>query len=165
MPELYIDQFTRVDGVEPGDVWCIQRRVGGSWVDYKVPNTNMFGLDIASLTTTFDIQDLQGGAEVFAVTPGAGNMYIPLYAFAVYRPGATMPATGINLYGHINFESGGQNGLCAKFTMNGNTQGAFLAASNGAIAITTNATYSFGMDATTADGTITVFSQFAIVPI
>ena len=118
-----------------------------------------------ALPSTFRI--LVGGAQTLAPSPGAGNIYVNLKSYAVYTPGSIMDGANVEVLGHISFESGGVNGASARFTFNGDIQGASLrgSATNNML-ITTAAGFNFLItDPTTANGTITVFSLFAIVAV
>ena len=167
MPEQRVDEFTRVTGIPTGAVWHIQRLSGNKWLDRQVKNADMFGLDFASAEATYDIQDLVGGAQIFAIAPPAGTIYLPAKSYAVYTPGTITDNANVEVLGHISFESGGVNGASSRFTFNGSVQGSHLHGSTtSTMLITTTATYSFLItDPTTANGTITVFSLFAIVPV
>lgn len=167
MPEQYIDNFTTADGIPTSAVWHIQRLSGNKWLDRQVKNADMFGLDVASARVTFNIQDLVGGAQSFAISPGAGNIYVNLKSYAVYTPGSIMDNADVEVLGHISFESGGVNGASSRFTFNGNVQGSSLRGSTtNNMLITTAAGFNFFItDPTTANGTITVFSLFAIVAV
>ena len=167
MPEQRVDEFTRVTGIPTGAVWHIQRLSGNKWLDRQVKNADMLGLDFASARATYDVQDLIGGAQIFAIAPPAGTIYAPAKSYAIYTPGTITDGANVELLGHISFESGGINGASCRFIMNGSVQGSPLYGSNAAsMLITTTANYTFVItDPTTANGTITVFSLFAIVAV
>lgn len=167
MPEKYIDEFNRVQGIPTGALWHIQRLSGNKWLDRKVDNRTMFSLNVASARSTFNIQDLVGGAQTLAVSPGTGNIYKTIKSYAIYTPGSIMDGADVEVLGHISYESGGVNCASARFTFNGNKQGSSLRGSttNNPL-ITTSGGFNFVItDPTTSNGTITVFSLFAVLPV
>lgn len=169
MPEEYINEFTLADGIDFGDEWPIQRKVGGVWKDYVVPNENMFGVDVRTKTATYDIQDILSSAQVFESAPAAGSAYVVLKASAIYRPGSINDGFDVQLLGKLNYESGGNKAASCRFIFSSDAQGSPLYASDEAFTISGNTTWSFafGGDAVgcTSNGTITVWAMYAILPL
>lgn len=161
MAEVHMDEFTTAAGVEFGDVWPIQRNVAGAWKDYQVRNANMFGQDIATVTRTYLIQDLVAAPQQFVVAVPSGFVYVPWDTYAIYTPDNVTDGTNTKLTGHVSFESGGNNASCGIFTFNDTVQGSALRGNVGDVLVAGfQSWYYFISTPTTANGTITVFSQY-----
>lgn len=162
MPEQHIDSFTRIDGIPLGAFWHIQRE-DGSWQDYKLRNSAMFGLDIRSKRVTYDIQTLLGGQN-FENAPAVGNVHVPIKGYAVYTPGSITDGVEGYLIGQVNYESGGNKAAACRFLFNNTVQAAPLCSSIQALFVAGNVNWNFDLaSGTTSNGTIEIWTAYAVV--